>query len=166
MKENGYKLIEIFSDKGLTGTKFANRDEFNRMLQMAGLDIDVVNGKSIYTASKFKKSCFQYIYVTNTSRFARNIEVVGIIRALKEKGVYVVFKDLGKSTENPQDEMLLQIMFTMDEQESRDKSLKVTNGYKRSAIRTDKIHTNSRIYGYTLYKEENRLEVIRRRLKL
>lgn len=159
-KENGYDLIDIFADKGLSGTKFSNRKEFNRMLLMAGLDIDIVNGKNIYTANKYKESKFNYIYVTNTSRFARNVEVVSIIRELKKKGVYVVFKDLSKSTEKPEDETILNIFFTMDEQESRDKSIKVTNGYKRSAMRTDKIHTNGSLYGYRFIESENRLEII------
>ncbi|EOR27507.1 putative DNA recombinase [Clostridium sartagoforme AAU1] len=165
-EENGYELIDIFADKGLSGTKFSNRKEFNRMLVMAGLDIDIVNGKSIYTASRNKESKFSYIYVTNTSRFARNVEVVSIIRALKEKGVYVVFKDLSKSTEKPEDETLLNIFFTMDEQESRDKSIKVSNGYKRSAMRTDKIHTNGNLYGYKFIESENRLEIIEAEAKV
>ena len=160
-KENEFELIEIFADKGISGTQFKNRSAFNKMMKMAGLDIDVVNGKYIYTANKYIEPLFNYIYVTNPSRFARNIECVSIIRALKDKGVYVVFKDLNKSTENPQDEMLLQLLFTMDEQESKDKSLKVTNGHRRSAMRNDKIHTNSRLYGYKYIKDENRLEIIK-----
>lgn len=159
-EENGFSLVGIFADKGLSGTKFSNRIEFNKMLKMAGLDIDVVNGKYIYTANKYNESKFDYIYVTNTSRFARNIEVISIIRALKDKGVYVVFNDLNKSTENPQDETLLNIHFTLDEQESRDKSSRVANGHKRSAHRTDRIHTNSRLYGYKYIEAENRLEII------
>lgn len=159
-EENGYNLIDIFADKGLSGTNFSNRKEFNRMLLLAGLDIDIVNGKYIYTASRHKESKFNYIYVTNTSRFARNVEVVSIIRALKEKGVYVVFKDLNKSTERPEDETILNIFFTIDEQESRDKSVKVANGFKRSAMRTDKIHTNGNLYGYKYIDAENRLEII------
>jgi site-specific DNA recombinase len=159
-QENGYELIDIFADKGLSGTKFSNRKEFNRMLLMAGLDIDIVNGKNIYTANKYKNSKFKYIYVTNTSRFARNIEVISIIRALKDKGVYVVFKDLNKSTENTEDEALLNIIFTLDEQESRDKSSKVSNGYIRSAMRTDRIHTNGSLYGYKFIESENKLEII------
>lgn len=165
-EDNGFELIDIYADKGLTGTKFANRFEFNRMLLDAGLDIDVVNGKSIYTANKFKEPKFKYIYVTNSSRFSRNIEVVTIIRALKDKGVYVVFKDLNKSTENPEDEMLLQLMFTLDEQESRDRSIKVKNGHIRSAMRTDRIATNSRLYGYKYIKHENRLEIIEEEAKV
>lgn len=159
-EDNGFELIDIYADKGLTGTKFANRLEFNRMLLDAGLDVDIVNGKSIYTANKFKEPKFKYIYVTNSSRFARNIEIVTIIRALKDKGVYVVFKDLNKTTENPEDEMVLQLIFTLDEQESRDKSIKVRNGHLRSAMRTDRIHTNGRLYGYKFIEHENRLEII------
>lgn len=159
-KDNGYNLIEVFADKGLTGTNFSKREEFNRMLFMAGLDIDKVNNTYVYTANRYRRSKFNYIYVTNTSRFARNIEVISIIRELKKNGVYVIFNDINKSTENPEDEMILNIFFTMDEQESRDKSSKGINGHRRSAINNDKIATNGRLYGYRYIKAENRLEII------
>ena len=36
-KENGYDLVKIYADKGITGTSFRNRTEFNKMLSDAGI---------------------------------------------------------------------------------------------------------------------------------
>lgn len=155
-----YPISKIYADEGLSGTSFRKRPQFNTMLMDAGIDVDCINNTYVYTANINRKPKFDYIVVTNTSRFARNTSISSIIQELNKKHVFILFYDLHKSTENSEDMLLLNMLFSMDEQVSRDMSSKVINGNIRSANRTDIIHTNSRLYGYKLHKEENRLEII------
>ena len=133
------------------------------MLIDAGLDILEVKNDSGYlkyvTLPTSRKPKFKYIFVKNTSRFARNVEVASIFRDLSRMGVYVIFLDLAKSTENEADSTYIQIFCSFDERESRDKRTKVlfgiSEGNKKGVIRT-----NGKLYGYTYIQKENRLEVI------
>ena len=61
-----WEFVEVFADRGITGTNTKNRDSFNRMIQLA-LDggIDIILTKSI-------------------SRFARNtVDTLQTVRKLK-----------------------------------------------------------------------------------
>ena len=44
--KDGYELINIYADKGLTGTQLHNRPEFKKMILDAGLDVVETKGKS------------------------------------------------------------------------------------------------------------------------
>ncbi|HEX9060268.1 MAG TPA: recombinase family protein [Clostridia bacterium] len=163
-----YELVEIYADKGLSGTKL-NRPEFDRMLNDAGLDIIEVKNKDkdnrkdkikyVTIPSTSRKPKFNRIFVTNTSRFARNILVEEILRDLRKNKVYVNFIDLGKTTENEDDITYIQIFQTFDERESRDKSKKVLFGIKEG-YNKNIIHTNSKLFGYNFIQKENRLEIV------
>lgn len=148
-----YMLYDIYADKGMTGTTLNKRPDFNRMLTDAGLDIN--DGYKIIAKPKF-----DLIVTKNTSRFARNVSVDVILKALAQNNVYVHFLDLDKSTENPDDITYIQIFLTFDERESRDKSKKVLFGLEEG-IKKGNIHTNGHLFGYKYYpKPENRLEII------
>ncbi|MFR4581575.1 recombinase family protein [Clostridium cadaveris] len=169
-KEKGFELTNIYADKGLTGMEFRHRTEFNKMLQDAGLDkvenranSGEIRNKYIstdYVINPKRKPKFKYIYVKNTSRFARNTDVSKIVKALRANGVYIFFLDLNKSTESPEEMMLLEFMFSMDARESIDKSKKVAFGAKESA-KAGKIRVGKELYGYTFNKEENTLRIIK-----
>ena len=163
-----YELVEIYADRGITGTSLNKREQFNVMLHDAGLDIrEITNSEGDRRQYKMKYTYitssrepkFNLILVKNTSRFARNILVMDIIRELKKKKVYVYFLDVNKTTENDADEMLLQMLFTIDEEESKSKSRKVSFGHNESAIK-GAIHTNGRLYGYNYNKINRELEII------
>lgn len=164
-----YELIQIYADKGITGTSLTKREAFNRMLEDAGIDIIPVHNKDkdrrldkikfSYVASSSRNPKFNIIFVKNTSRFARNVLIQDILRELKKKEVYVYFLDINKSTENDSDELILQFMFTFDENESKDKSRKVRFGLREGAEK-GVILVNSQIYGYHYIKETNSLEII------
>jgi DNA invertase Pin-like site-specific DNA recombinase len=167
-KDSNYKLVGLYADKGISGTSLSKREQFNQMLYDAGIDIvshtlnksDKRSNRMEYTYHiTDREPKFKYILTKNTSRFARNIEVVSIIRKLKEKGVYIIFMDISKSTENDADEMLLQMLLTIDENDSRDKSRKVRFGIQEGANKGI-ISSHSNIFGYTYIKEENRLVAI------
>lgn len=161
-KNPDYKLVNIYADKGISGTKL-HRTEFDKMLVDAGLEIIKVSNESGYlkyiTLPTDREPKFKYIYVKNSSRFARNVEVESIFRDLAKKGVYVIFLDLMKSTENESDRTYIQIFSSFDERESRDKRTKVLFGIKEGN-KKGVIRTNKKIYGYKYIQSENRLEVI------
>ena len=167
-KNPDYKLYKIYADKGISGTKL-HRDEFDKMLYDAGLDIVEVKNNTDYikyiTLPSNREPKFKYIFVKNTSRFSRNVEVESIFRDLSRKGVYVYFLDLGKSTENEADRTYIQIFCSFDERESRDKRTKVLfgieEGNKKGVIRT-----NGKIFGYKYIQSENRLEIIEEEAKI
>lgn len=144
-----YDLVEVYADKE-TGTTF-DRESFLRMLYDAGINISKVNGKLVFTAST-REPLFSEIYISNTSRIARNILIMDIIRELRKKEVYIVFMDWGKSTKDTDIDMTLQIFLSMDEQTSRDTSSKIRSGNKKKALTTDKLFA-FKLYGYK-YEDE------------
>ena len=162
LKNPNYSLYRVYADRGITGTKL-HREEFDQMLRDAGLDILEVKNDSGYlkyvTLPSNRTPKFKYIFVKNTSRFARNVEVASIFRDLSRMGVYVVFLDLGKSTENEADATYIQIFCSFDERESRDKRTKVLFGIEEGN-RKGVIRTNGKIFGYRYIQKENRLEII------
>ena len=102
---------------------------------------------------------FNRIYVSNSSRFARNIMIMGILRDLRKNKVIVYFLDLEVSSESDKDYKYIKSALDSDENESIDKSKKVKFGQKESAYRGI-IHSNGKIYGYKYIQNENRLEII------
>jgi len=159
-KNRDYNLYKIFADRGISGTSLTKREEFNNLLWDAGLEIEIVERRDELT-NRIRKEyiyhvtdrepLFNLIFVKNTSRFARNILVWDIIRKLKQKGVFVYFLDICKSTENTADEMLIQFLMTIDENDSKDKSKKVKFGMEEAKIKGN-ILTNIPSYGYD-YKD-------------
>lgn len=159
----------IYADKGLTGTELNNRPEFNKMLYDAGIDIinlnsnnnDIRNTKKhvVYEVSD-REPKFNYIWISNTSRFARNTLSFELISKLRQKEVYIYFIQQGIDTKDITNDVLLKILQVLDEAESKDKSGKVKNGIKQSA-KNNVVRTNHKLYGYKYIPlPENRLEII------
>ncbi len=110
-----WELVEIFADKGISGTNTKNRESFKRMITMA-LDgqIDLILTKSI-------------------SRFARNtVDTLQTVRQLKSKGVEVFFEKENIHTMDPKCEVLLTIMSSLAQEESRSLSENVRWGLQKS----------------------------------
>ena len=105
----------MFADRGITGTSTKNRDEFNRMVKLAKMGgIDLILTKSI-------------------SRFARNtVDTLQTVRDLKAVGVEVMFEKERLHTFDPKCEMMLTIMSSLAQEESRSISENVRWGQKRS----------------------------------
>ena len=168
---DGDELYKVFYDEGLTGTKLFNRKNFLNMLELAGIDIvettnyDVMsNGnfdkrvkrKFVNLVESSREPAFNYIYIKNTSRFARNVLCYDIIVKLRHKGVYIYFLEQGIDTADTSKDFLFQLFSSFDEHDSKDKSLKVLSGLKQSA-KNNVIHNNNRLYGYKYVKESNSL---------
>lgn len=102
-------------DEGITGTNTKRREGFNRIIQdaLAGR-IDLILTKSI-------------------GRFARNtVDSLTTIRQLKEKGIEVYFEKENIYTLDAKGEVMLAIMSSLAQEESRSISENVTCGKCRS----------------------------------
>ena len=89
-------MADIYADEGITGTKAAVRQGFQRMIRdcMDG-QIDIILTKSV-------------------SRFSRNtVDTIQYVRMLKEKGIAVIFEKEGINTMTEQGEMFITLMSTL-----------------------------------------------------
>jgi len=111
---NDWEFAGIYTDEGITGTSTKKRDGFNRMIAdaLAG-NIDLIVTKSV-------------------SRFARNtVDSLTTIRKLKEHGVEVYFEKENIYSLDSKGELLLTIMSSLAQEESRSISENVTWGQRK-----------------------------------
>ena len=104
----------IYSDEGITGTSIKRRDGFNKMIEdaLAG-EIDLIVTKSV-------------------SRFARNtVDSLTTVRKLKDKGVEVYFEKENIFTLDSKGELLITIMSSLAQEESRSISENTTWGQRK-----------------------------------
>lgn len=95
------KLIDIYADEGVTGTRDDKRDEFQRMIK------DCRKGK------------IDRIYTKSISRFARNTrDCLKNIRELKSLGITICFEKENVDTAKMTDEMMITIMGGLAQEES------------------------------------------------
>lgn len=108
-------FVGVFADRGITGTSTKNREQFNSMINLAlGGHIDLILTKSI-------------------SRFARNtVDTLQTVRTLKKAGVEVIFEKENLRTFDPKCEMMLTIMSSLAQEESRSISENVRWGNQKS----------------------------------
>ena len=161
IKSAGLKFYKMYGDKGFSGVYWKQRDEFNKMLKDAGLDVVTTydyrlkkNRVDYYVSNRKPK--FQEIWIKNSSRFARNALSFEVIKLLREKKVYIYFQSQGIYTKDESQDFLLQMFLNIDENESRMKSKAVKWGYERGKEK-GKVYTHPKITGYNYIKEENRL---------
>ena len=111
---NNWKFVEVYTDRGITGTSTVRREGFNRMMQ------DALTGK------------IDLIITKSVSRFARNtVDTLTAIRRLKEHGVEVYFEEQNIYTLDGKGELLLTIMSSIAQEESRNISENVTWGIRK-----------------------------------
>lgn len=166
IEAKGHTLYKVYADKGISGTKLS-RPQFDIMLHDAGINIKQINTcrsqqnrtkHTVYEVSN-RQPLFEEIWLKNTSRFARNTMSFQLIDILRQKGVYVFFLEQNINTRDISQDMLLKIMQIFDEQDSKDKSLKVKTG-QAEARKQGVLFANGDLYGYRYIKSENRLEAI------
>ena len=130
-QKNGFTNIRHFTDEGISGTNTKKRDGFNRMIE------DAVNGK------------IDLILTKSVSRFARNtVDSLVTIRQLKEKGVEVYFEKENIYTFDGKGELLLTIMSSLAQEESRSISENVTWGQRKRFADGKVSVAYSRFLGY------------------
>ncbi len=111
---DGWELIEVYSDEGITGTSTKKRDNFNRMIK------DCEDGK------------IDTILTKEVSRFARNtVDTLNYTRKLSQIGVNVIFMNDGIDTNDKDGELRLTIMASIAQEESRKISERVKWGIRR-----------------------------------
>lgn len=111
---DNWQFVEVYTDRGITGTSTAKREGFNRMIE------DALAGK------------IDLIITKSVSRFARNtVDTLTAIRRLKEHGVEVYFEEQNIYTLDGKGELLLTIMSSIAQEESRNISENVTWGIRK-----------------------------------
>ena len=111
---DNWQFVSVYTDRGITGTSTAKREGFNRMMQ------DALAGK------------IDLIITKSVSRFARNtVDTLTAIRKLKEHGVEVYFEEQNIYTLDEKGELLLTIMSSIAQEESRNISENVTWGIRK-----------------------------------
>ena len=110
-----WEFVEVYTDEGISGTNTKHRDGFNRMIQ------DALDGK------------IDLIVTKSVSRFARNtVDSLVTIRKLKEHGVECYFEKEGIYTFDGKGELLITIMSSLAQEESRSISENITWGQRKS----------------------------------
>lgn len=109
-----WEFVKIYTDEGISATNTKKRDGFKQMIADAlGGQIDLIITKSV-------------------SRFARNtVDSLVTVRQLKEKGVEVYFEKENIYTLDSKGELLITIMSSLAQEESRSISENVTWGQRK-----------------------------------
>ena len=114
--EPKWTLVDIFADKGITGTSVKKRDEFNRMIRMC------------------KRGKIDMIITKSISRFARNtVDCLTYVRKLKDMNVDVFFEEQGIHSTQPGAEFYITIYGCIAQSESENISANVKWGKAQSA---------------------------------
>ena len=132
---NNYELIDIYADVG-TGTNVRRRPDFIRMITDAGLDhVKSDRGYDEFTMSN-RKPKFNYIIVKDAPRFSRN-QHIGLLTLeyLRNKGVYVIFENVGLNTESQDWHERATMMFMMAQTESKNMGQRISFTKKFNAER-------------------------------
>ena len=126
-----WEFVGIYSDEGISGTNTKKRDGFNRMIS------DALDGK------------IDLILTKSISRFARNtVDTLTTVRKLKKSGVEVYFEKENIYTCDAKGEVLITIMSSLAQEESRSISENVTWG-KRKSMEDGKVYLPyKRFLGY------------------
>lgn len=116
-----WEFVSVFADEGITGTSTKSRDGFNRMVSLAlNGGIDLILTKSI-------------------SRFARNtVDTLQTVRKLKAAGVEAIFEKENLHTMDPKCEVMLTIMSSLAQEESRSISENV-RWWQQKSMRDGKV---------------------------
>lgn len=109
-----WEFVKMYSDEGISGTNTKLRTGFKAMVE------DALNGK------------IDLIITKSVSRFARNtVDSLTTVRQLKEVGVEIYFEKENIWTLDSKGELLITIMSSLAQEESRSISENVTWGLRK-----------------------------------
>lgn len=135
-----WEFVDVYADKGITGTSAEKREDFQRLL------------------ADCRRGRVDKILVKSSSRFARNAkECLETVRELKALGVGVCFEEQGIDTSELAGEFLTAIFAMMDQKESEN----ISDNLRWSIdmrMRAGKYNTCTAPFGYRLVK--GKLELI------
>ena len=109
-----WEFVGMYTDEGISATNTRHRDGFKRMVK------DALDGKI-------------YLIITKSvSRFARNtVDSLTTVRKLKDKGIEIYFEKENIWTLDAKGELLITIMSSLAQEESRSISENVTWGHRK-----------------------------------
>ena len=144
-----WKFAGVYADEGITGTSMKHREDFKRMLRACREGrIDLILCKSV-------------------SRFGRNsVDVLRTIRALRERGIGVLFEKEAVDTRTMNSELILAFHSAFSQSESESISGNVRWGL-RKAYENGTISIGPNLYGFRKGQEgvveidEGKAKVIR-----
>lgn len=106
-----WEFVKVYADEGISGTNTKKRVQFNQMIQ------DALNGM------------IDIIITKSISRFARNtVDTITNVRKLSAKGIDVFFEKENIHSLGAQGEMMLTILASLAQEESRSISQNVLMG--------------------------------------
>ena len=109
-----WDFVKVYTDEGISATNTKKRDGFNEMVR------DALDGK------------IDLIITKSVSRFARNtVDSLTTVRMLKDKGVEIYFEKENIYTLDSKGELLITIMSSMAQEESRSISENVSWGMRK-----------------------------------
>ncbi|MBY5006206.1 recombinase family protein [Streptococcus suis] len=130
-KHEDYELVDIYADEGISATNTKKRDAFNRLIQ------DCRVGK------------VDRILVKSISRFTRNtLDCIKYVRELKELGVGVTFEKENIDSLDSKGEVLLTILSSLAQDESRSISENATWGIRKKFERGEVRVNTTKFMGY------------------
>ncbi len=111
---DNWEFVQVYTDEGISATNTKHREGFNAMVR------DALTGK------------IDLIITKSVSRFARNtVDSLTTVRKLKERGVEVYFEKENIYTLDSKGELLITIMSSLAQEESRSISENVTWGMRK-----------------------------------
>jgi len=126
-EKNGYNLVRLYADEGISGTKIKKRYEFLRLMRDA------------------KNGLFDMVVVKDISRFARNtVDFLQSIRQLKALNIETVFLTANQTVLG-NSEFVLTIFGALAQEESANTSKRIKFGKK---INAEKGRVPNIVYGY------------------
>lgn len=132
----------IYADDGKSATNTKKRDDFRAMIK------DALDGK------------IDLIITKSVSRFARNtVDSLITIRKLKERGIAVIFEKEGINTLDGTGELLITILSSLAQEESRNISENTRWGVVRKFEQGKLIVNHNKFMGYTK-NEEGELVIV------
>lgn len=137
-KRDDWEFIQVYTDEGITGTSTKHREGFKQMVA------DALAGK------------IDLIVTKSVSRFARNtVDSLTTIRQLKENGTEVYFEKENIWTFDSKGEVLLTIMSSLAQEESRSISENCTWGQRKRFADGKVTVPFSRFLGYDRGEDGN-----------
>ena len=113
-KNENWEFVKVYTDEGISATNIKHRDGFNEMVK------DALAGK------------IDLIITKSVSRFARNtVDSLVTVRELKAHNVEVYFEKENIYTFDGKGELLITIMSSLAQEESRSISENVTWGQRK-----------------------------------
>jgi site-specific DNA recombinase len=139
-KTPGWYPVGVYADRGISGTQRKNRNGFQRMIRHCEEGkIDKIICKSI-------------------SRFSRNtLDLIEVLRRLKEMGISVFFEKERLDTFSGQSEFLISTLAAIAQEESRSISENMTWSFKKRFQRGDPVF--KKLLGYDVMGRSERRKV-------